>query len=163
MTFLIFACFITGFICGCLCHKNKLSFKIFWMTGDTNDGQQFPNKVSVSQDLEMTENVAYGQVRSQWLLFFSELFTNCPKKPLIMYCMTNWCEKFTFTYSYLHTRTCWYLLLLCSIWVNEFLLVNMFPNSRQHYSCLEFAKTKHSFLFKSLHCWSWQLRAQLCL
>lgn len=76
VTVLIFACFITGFICCCLWHKNKQSFKIFWTTGHTNEGQQFPNRVSVTQDLEMIENVAYGQVQSRWQLHFSELFTN---------------------------------------------------------------------------------------
>ena len=60
VAFVIFACFITGFVCGCLCHKNKQTFKIFWTTRQTKsyEGQQFHSKVSVSQNLEMTENVA---------------------------------------------------------------------------------------------------------
>ena len=64
MTFLLFACLITGFISGCLCHKYKQSLKIVRKAGHSNEGQTFPSKVSASLDLEMIENVAYGEVRS---------------------------------------------------------------------------------------------------
>ena len=64
MTFLLFVCFVTGFISGCLGHKYKKSLKIVWKTRQSNEGRPFPSEVSVSHDLETIENVAYGQVRS---------------------------------------------------------------------------------------------------
>ena len=64
MTFLLFACLITGFIGGCLGHKYKQSLEILTKTGNSNESHLFPSEVSVSHDLEMIENVAYGQVRS---------------------------------------------------------------------------------------------------
>ena len=66
-TFLILIVFITGFICGCLCQKYKHALKnqIERTIGQTNADQQFASKGSVSHNLEMIENVAYGQVRQQ--------------------------------------------------------------------------------------------------
>ena len=63
VTFLILTFIITGFICGCLCHRNKLS-KTVRKTRHTNEGRQFPSEVSVPHDLEMIENVAYGQLQT---------------------------------------------------------------------------------------------------
>ena len=64
-TFLMLIVFISGFICGCLCKKCKQSFKnqIVRTIGQTTEGQPFGSKSSVSHNLEMIENVAYGQVR----------------------------------------------------------------------------------------------------
>ena len=61
-----FIFFTIGFICGCVCHKYKQSILVLCKTQtDQSLGSidlNLKHKQEESQDLEMSENVAYGPV-----------------------------------------------------------------------------------------------------
>ncbi len=57
----VFVFFTIGFVCGCICHKYKKSILALCKAQKGQSSTDL-NKQKDSQDLEMTENVAYGPV-----------------------------------------------------------------------------------------------------
>jgi hypothetical protein len=61
VTVAIFVFFTIGFVCGCLCQKYKQSI-LALCKPQADQSSTDLNKQKDSQDLDMTENVAYGPV-----------------------------------------------------------------------------------------------------
>ena len=63
VSMILFGCmlFITGSVCGCLCHK----YKHILIKMDKHRVPEISGSTRDQSELEMTENVAYGPVKHQ--------------------------------------------------------------------------------------------------